>query len=51
MRYILQMRFQKLKLMRPEYAAAIEEHIREHKKVASAESMQAGLQAMAQMQG
>lgn len=51
MRYILQMRFQKLKLMHPEYAAAIEEHIREHKKVASAESMQAGLQAMAQMQG
>ena len=40
MRYILQMRFQKLKLSKPEYAAALEEHIRNHKKAASAEQMQ-----------
>ena len=50
MRYILQMRFQKLKITKPEYAAAIEEHIREHKKVASAEAMQQGLAMMNQMQ-
>lgn len=47
MRYILQMRFQKLKMVKPEYAEAIEQHIRDHKKVVSAESMQMGLQAMA----
>ena len=47
MRYILQMRFQKLKVVKPEYAEAIEQHIRDHKKVVSAESMQMGLQAMA----
>lgn len=47
MRYILQMRFQKLKMVKPEYAEAIEQHIRDHKKVISAENMQMGLQAIA----
>lgn len=47
MRYILQMRFQKLKMVKPEYAEAIEQHIRDHKKVISAENMQIGLQAIA----
>ena len=47
MRYILQMDFQLLKMKKPDYAAALENHIREHKQAAAFEEQQ---QFMAQMQ-
>ena len=37
MRYILQMDFRLLKLKHPEYAANLENHIRQHKKITAAE--------------
>lgn len=46
MRYILQMDFQILKHQKPEYAASLENHIREHKQIAEREQ-----NAIAQMQG
>lgn len=39
MRYILQMDFKLLKMKKPKYAEAIEEHIRQHKKAAEEEKM------------
>lgn len=47
MRYILQMDFQILKIKKPEYAAAFENHIREHKQAAELEKQK---EAAAQMQ-
>lgn len=48
LRYVLQMDFQILKLSKPEYAAALEEHLRQHKAII-AEQEQAAM--MSQMQG
>lgn len=47
MRYILQMDFQILKIKKPEYAAAFENHLREHKQAAELEKQK---EAAAQMQ-
>ncbi|MBQ4556523.1 MAG: hypothetical protein IJA60_02615 [Clostridia bacterium] len=47
LRYILQMDFQLLKLKKPEYAAALENHLKEHKQIVEAEEKQ---KAMMQMQ-
>ncbi len=49
LRYILQMDFQLLKMKKPEYAKALEDHIRQHKEVMALEaqkSMLAQMQAM-----
>lgn len=40
LRYILQMNFQILKLRKPEYAAALENHLKEHKQMIEAEKQQ-----------
>lgn len=48
LRYILQMDFQLLKHRKPEYAEALENHLREHKEIVRQEGQQ---QAMAQLQG
>ena len=48
LRYILQMDFQLLKMKKPEYAEALENHIREHKQIQQTEEQQ---QIMAQLQG
>lgn len=40
LRYILQMEFQILKLKKPEYAEALENHLREHKQLAELEKQQ-----------
>lgn len=48
LRYILQMDFQILKLNKPEYAAALEDHLREHRKMIESEEQK---NIMAQMQG
>ncbi len=48
LRYILQMDFQLLRYKKPEYAAALEQHLREHKKLAELEAQK---QMAAQMQG
>ena len=50
MRYILQMDFQILKMKKPEYAAALENHIRQHKAVA-AQQQQATALMQIQNQG
>ena len=47
LRYILQMDFQLLKNRKPEYAEALEEHLRQHKQVVAMEEQQ----KMMQMQG
>ena len=47
LRYVLQMDFQILKLKKPEYAAALENHIREHKEIIAMKEQQ----QMAMMQG
>ena len=47
LRYILQMDFQLLKNKKPEYAEALEEHLRQHKQVIAMEEQQ----KMMQMQG
>ena len=47
LRYILQMDFQLLKNRKPEYAEALEEHLRQHKQVIAMEEQQ----KMMQMQG
>jgi len=47
LRYILQMDFQILKHKKPEYAAILEDHIRQHKKIIEMETQQ----KMAMMQG
>lgn len=48
LRYVLQMDFQLLKMKKPDYAAALEEHIRQHKQIAGTTEQQEMLQ---QMQG
>lgn len=48
LRYILQMDFQILKHKKPEYAEALENHLREHKQIAELEQQK---NIMAQMQG
>lgn len=48
LRYILQMDFQILKLKKPNYAQALENHIREHKQIFMSEQQQ---QTLAMMQG
>lgn len=48
LRYILQMDFQILKNKKPEYAEALENHLRQHKEIVAKEEQQ---QMMAQMQG
>jgi len=48
LRYILQMEFQILKMKKPDYAEALENHIREHKQMEQAELQS---QIMAQMAG
>lgn len=48
LRYILQMDFQILKHKKPEYAQALENHLREHKQIAELEQQK---NIMAQMQG
>ncbi len=50
LRYILQMDFQILKYKKPEYAAALENHLREHKQMIEQEKMQEMAKQM-QMQG
>lgn len=46
LRYVLQMDFQLLKLKKPEYAAALENHIKEHKQIVAMEEQQQALLAM-----
>ena len=48
LRYVLQMDFQILKLKKPDYAAALENHLKEHKRVLEAEKQK---EAAMQMQG
>ena len=48
LRYILQMDFQLLKKRKPEYAEALENHLRQHKQIVAMEEQQ---QMMAQMGG
>ena len=48
LRYVLQMEFQLLKKKKPEYAQALENHLKQHKEIAKQEEQQ---QMMAQMQG
>lgn len=50
LRYILQMNFQILKLKKPEYAAALENHLKEHKAIVELENQQTMAMQM-QMQG
>lgn len=47
LRYVLQMDFQILKLKKPEYAAALENHLKDHKKMAELEEQK---KMMTQMQ-
>lgn len=47
LRYVLQMDFQLLKKKKPEYAQALENHLRQHKQIVEMEKQQ----MMAQMQG
>ena len=46
LRYVLQMDFQLLKHKKPEYAEALENHIREHQQIVEAEEQQKQLLAM-----
>lgn len=46
LRYALQMRFQVLKHKKPEYAEALEQHIREHKMIVEAKQQQEQMMAM-----
>lgn len=53
LRYILQMNFQILKHKKPDYAAALENHLREHKQIAELEkqkNMMAQMQSMSTQQ-
>ena len=50
LRYILQMDFQILKHKKPEYAAALENHLREHKQIVELEEQRETAMQM-QMQG
>ena len=49
LRYILQMDFQLLKMRKPEYAEALENHIREHEQIMAAEDQQKLLDMQGQM--
>ena len=46
LRYILQMDFRLLKMKKPEYAAALEDHLRAHKQAIAQEEQQKAMQAM-----
>jgi hypothetical protein len=46
LRYVLQMDFQLLKMKKPQYAEALESHIKEHKQIIAEEEQQKMLQAM-----
>lgn len=46
LRYILQMDFQMLKLKRPDYASALENHLRQHKQMAEQEEQKKMMSAM-----
>ena len=46
LRYVLQMDFQLLKMKKPDYARALEEHIKVHKQIIEQEEQQKMLQAM-----
>lgn len=46
LRYILQMDFQMLKLKKPEYAKALEEHLKQHKQIVEEEEQQKMLAMM-----
>ena len=46
LRYVLQMDFQLLKMKKPEYASALEEHIKMHKQIIAQEEQQKMLLAM-----
>ena len=48
LRYILQMDFQMLKMKKPDYAQALEEHLRQHKQIVEQEEMKK-MQSMMQM--
>ena len=50
LRYVLQMDFQILKLKKPEYAAALENHLKEHKQIVELEKQREAAMQM-QMQG
>lgn len=46
LRYILQMDFRLLKMKKPDYAAALEDHLRAHKQAIAQEEQQKAMQAM-----
>ena len=46
LRYILQMDFQMLKLKRPDYAKALEDHLRQHKQIVEQEEQKKMMSAM-----
>ena len=46
LRYVLQMDFRLLKMKKPDYAEALENHIREHKQIIEAEEQKKQLLAM-----
>ena len=46
LRYVLQMDFQLLKMKKPEYAKALEEHLRQHKQIVEQEEQQKMLSMM-----
>jgi hypothetical protein len=48
LRYILQMDFQMLKMKKPDYAKALEEHLKQHKQIVEQEKQQ---KMLAMMQG
>lgn len=50
LRYILQMDFQILKLRKPEYAAALENHLKEHKRISEEEQAKNIMQMQGMMQ-
>ena len=51
LRYILQMDFQMLKMKKPDYASALENHLREHKQIVEQEEQQKMMSAMAMKGG
>ena len=51
MRYVLQMEFQLLKLRKPEYAKALEQHIEQHKTVIEQKKQEEQIKALQMMQG
>ena len=49
LRYVLQMDFQLLKIKKPEFAKALENHIKEHKEIIAMEEQQKLLAMQGQM--